>query len=103
MKIDRPAPVRTLKSEIAGLIWRVTNSEDTPKKSQPSEGQPDPHEDFTIAQTVEAMKKEGDPEGLLKRTSPEEVTTFLQKWGSEHPSNYEAKTGRDWKGDLFGV
>jgi hypothetical protein len=75
----------------------------TQSNAHPSEGQPDPHEDLTISQTVEALQKEGDPEGLLKRVSPEDVEAFLQKWGSEHPSNYEAKTGRDWKSDLFGI
>jgi hypothetical protein len=81
----------------------MSGSEFSFRNLQPSAGQPDPHEDLTIAQTVEAMRKEGDPDRLLSHVSAEALDEFLLKWGAEHPSNYESKTGRDWKSDLFGV
>ena len=76
----------------------------------PSNG-PAAHEDLTIREILITMRDfsehrpgeqcyrwDGDGERWI---TDADLREFISQWGSEHPTNYKAACGRDWKRDFL--
>ncbi|RYD46623.1 MAG: hypothetical protein EOP85_07075 [Verrucomicrobiaceae bacterium] len=72
---------------------------------------PDPHEDLTIAEHLETMRKcdEHRPgevcfhaeSGEQHWVEEDQLARFIREFGALHPSNYLAEHGTRWEDDLF--
>lgn len=72
---------------------------------------PPAHEDLTIAETLETMRttvehRPGeqcfvDEMGRFRWIQDADLKDFVGRFGAEHPSNYFAAHGVDWKESFF--
>jgi hypothetical protein len=72
---------------------------------------PAAHEDLTIAETLETMRVNAEhrpgehcflnEDGQERWIHDAEFGDFVGRYGAEHPSNYLAKYGVDWKQIFF--